>query len=126
MSSAGRTRRGRRRCTWQGMRHGVTLIVRGLSLAQTMSDYLVRAIEAAPNITVRCGTEVVDGSGDRQLSQLTLRDTASAATKTVPTGGLFVMIGAEPHTSWLPPGIMRDQWGYSAPEQICYRHRPQT
>ena len=104
----------------------VTLIVRGVSLAQTMSDYLVRAIEATPNITVRCGTEVVDGSGDRQLSQLALRDTASGATKTVPTGGLFVMIGAEPHTSWLPPGIMRDQWGYSAPEQICYRHRPQT
>lgn len=90
----------------------VTLIIRGAVLARTMSDYLIRAIEAAPNITVRCGTKVVDGSGDRQLTQLTLRDTASGATENVSTSGLFVMIGAEPHTSWLPRAIQRDPWGY--------------
>ena len=90
----------------------VTLIVRGAALTQTMSDYLVRAIEAAPNIAVRCGTEVVDGAGDRQLTQLTLRDRASGATENVSTSGLFVMIGAKPHTSWLPQAIQRDPWGY--------------
>lgn len=90
----------------------VTLIVRGAALAQTMSDYLIRAIEAATNITVRCTTEVVDGSGDRQLKQLRLRNKASGTTESVATGGLFVMIGADPHTSWLPPAIWRDSWGY--------------
>ena len=90
----------------------VTLIVRGSVLAQTMSDYLIRAIKAAPNITVRCGTEVVDGAGDRRLSQLTLRDTTTGATENVSSNGVFVMIGAEPHTSWLPQSIQRDPWGY--------------
>ena len=90
----------------------VTMIVRGSTLAQTMSDYLIRAIDAAPNITVRYETEVVDGSGDRQLTQLTLRHRASGATETVPTSGLFVLIGADPHTSWLPEAIQRDPWGY--------------
>jgi thioredoxin reductase (NADPH) len=77
-----------------------------------MSDYLIGAIEAAADIEVRCGTDVVDASGDRQLTRLTLRDKASGASETVPTAGLFVMIGAEPHTSWLPPAIRRDSWGY--------------
>ena len=90
----------------------VTMIVRGATLAQTMSDYLIRAIEAAPNITVRYGTEVVDGFGDRQLTHLTLRHRASGATETVSTSGLFVLIGADPHTSWLPEAIQRDPWGY--------------
>jgi thioredoxin reductase (NADPH) len=90
----------------------VTLIVRGKGLEQTMSDYLIRAIQTAPNITVRCGTEVVDGSGDRQLRQLTLRERASGATEVVPSNALFVMIGAEPHSSWLPSALRRDQRGY--------------
>jgi thioredoxin reductase (NADPH) len=90
----------------------VTIIVRGATLTQTMSDYLIRAIEAAPNITVRYETEVVDGSGDRQLTQLTLRHKGPGATETVPTSGLFVLIGADPHTLWLPEAIQRDQWGY--------------
>ena len=110
-SLAGRTQRGRRLCTWQEMRH-VTLIVRGAALGQTMSDYLIRAIEAAPNISVRYQTEVVDGAGDRRLTQLTLRDRSSRATENIPTSGLFVLIGAEPHTSWLPEAIQRDPWGY--------------
>jgi thioredoxin reductase (NADPH) len=77
-----------------------------------MSDYLIRAIKAAPNITVHYKTEVVDGSGDSRLTQLTIRDATSGTTQNVSTSGLFVMIGAEPHTSWLPEGIRRDQWGY--------------
>jgi len=90
----------------------LTMIIRGATLTQTMSDYLIRAIEAAPNITVRYETEVVDGSGDHQLTQLTLRHKASGATETVPTSGLFVLIGADPHTAWLPEAIQRDTLGY--------------
>jgi thioredoxin reductase len=42
----------------------VTLVVRAESLEEGMSHYLVRQVEATPNISVRVGTEVVGGGGD--------------------------------------------------------------
>jgi thioredoxin reductase (NADPH) len=90
----------------------VTILVRGSSLAATMSDYLVQEIRAAPNVTVRLGVEVVDGHGDGRLTSLTLRDRRSGATETVPAAALFVLIGAEPQTGWLPEAIQRDRWGF--------------
>jgi thioredoxin reductase (NADPH) len=66
-----------------------TLVVRRSNLTETMSDYLVRAIQAAPNVTVRYRTEVIDGSGDGQLTTLTLRDRSTGAQETMATGGLF-------------------------------------
>ncbi|HEV8650241.1 MAG TPA: FAD-dependent oxidoreductase [Actinomycetes bacterium] len=90
----------------------VTMLIRGSSLAATMSDYLVRELEAAPNVTVRLGLEVVDGHGDGRLTSLTLRDRRSGATETVPATALFVLIGAAPHTGWLPEAIQRDRWGF--------------
>jgi thioredoxin reductase (NADPH) len=56
--------------------------------------------------------EVVDGHGDGQLTGLTLRDRQSGATETVPAAALFVLIGAEPRTGWLPQAIRRDRWGF--------------
>jgi thioredoxin reductase (NADPH) len=90
----------------------VTMLVRGASLAATMSDYLVRQVEAAPNVAVRCGVEVVDGHGEGRLRGLTLKDRRSGAAETVPAGALFVLIGAEPHTGWLPEAVLRDRWGF--------------
>jgi thioredoxin reductase (NADPH) len=88
------------------------VLVRGPSLAETMSDYLVRELEATANITVRCNTEAVAGHGDGRLSGLTLEDRTLGATETVPATALFVLIGAEPHTGWLPATIRRDRWGF--------------
>jgi thioredoxin reductase (NADPH) len=88
------------------------MLVRGPSLAETMSDYLVRELEATANVTVRYNTEAVDGHGDGRLSGLTLEDRTSGATETVPATALFVLIGAEPHTGWLPETIRRDRWGF--------------
>ena len=90
----------------------VTLLVRGDDLGATMSDYLVREIEAAATIAVRHRTEAVDGGGEGRLARLTLRDRSTGATETVPAGGLFVLIGAEPKTGWLPPEVARDDAGY--------------
>jgi thioredoxin reductase (NADPH) len=90
----------------------VTLLVRGSSLAATMSDYLVREIDAAANIGVRFGAEAVGGGGDRRLARLVLRDRRTGGTETVPAAGLFVLIGAEPHTGWLPAELDRDPAGY--------------
>jgi thioredoxin reductase (NADPH) len=90
----------------------VTLLVRSSSLAATMSDYLVREIDAASTIAVRHSVEVVGGGGDRRLSHLLLRDRRTGDTETVPAAGLFVLIGAEPHTDWMPDGLARDGAGY--------------
>jgi thioredoxin reductase (NADPH) len=90
----------------------VTMLVRGPTLAETMSDYLVRELEATANVTVRYDTEAVDGQGDGRLTGLTLKDRTSGATETVPATALFILIGAEPHTGWLPGTIRRDRWGF--------------
>ncbi len=90
----------------------VTLLVRGPTLSETMSRYLREAIAATTNIDVRLGTEVVDGGGTNRLAQLTLRECATGATDEVEAAGLFILIGAHPHTDWLPPEIGRDEGGY--------------
>jgi thioredoxin reductase (NADPH) len=90
----------------------VTMLVRGDSLTRTMSDYLIKEIEHVSNITVRLGVEVIDGEGKQNLETLTIRERASGATETVPAAALFVMIGAEPHTEWLPGCIERDDRGF--------------
>lgn len=89
----------------------VTLLVRGRSLDVGMSHYLVREIEATPNIEVRTETVVVDGSGEGQLERLVLRD-ADGAHNAVAADALFVLIGARPHTDWLPTELARDGDGF--------------
>ena len=90
----------------------VTLLVRGPTLASSMSHYLVKAIEAAAKIDVRTDTIIVGGGGDGGLERLTLRDTRTEAESTVPADALFVMIGARPHTEWLPAEVARDEHGF--------------
>jgi thioredoxin reductase (NADPH) len=90
----------------------VTLLVRGDGLAKSMSSYLVSAIESTPNVVVRHRTEVVDGAGDGPLDRITLADHANDTLEEVPAGALFVMIGGEPHTQWLPDEIARNAQGY--------------
>lgn len=90
----------------------VTLLVRGQTLAASMSEYLIKEIDATANIDVQVGTEVVDGEGHGRLEALVLLDRATGARQLVPAAALFVLIGAQPHTHWLPPVIERDDWGY--------------
>jgi thioredoxin reductase (NADPH) len=90
----------------------VTMLVRGDALAASMSDYLVKEIAATDNIEVRLHTKIVDGRGDQRLEGLVIQDSASGETLTVPAQALFVLIGAQPHTEWLPASIRRDQQGF--------------
>lgn len=90
----------------------VTLLVRGRSLATSMSDYLIKEIEAAENIEVRFKTKVVGGGGEGRLEYLALEDSATGNTETLPAAALFILIGAEPRTGWLPEEIERDRQGY--------------
>jgi thioredoxin reductase (NADPH) len=99
----------------------VTLLVRGASLVASMSEYLIKEIEAAANIEVRFNTRVIDGGGRGRLERLVLENSVSGATETIPTAALFVLIGAEPHTGWLPKGIVRDRGGYVVTGQDLFR-----
>ena len=90
----------------------VTLLVRANSLAASMSNYLIKELEAAENVSVRFNIEVIDCSGEGRLEQVILKDSASGLTEAVPAAALFVIIGARPHTDWLPQEIERDEWGY--------------
>ena len=90
----------------------VTMIVRADGLATSMSDYLVRAIEATENIDVRPRTTVVDGGGGDRLRELVLRDESTGSNYAVAAAALFVLIGATPRTDWLPESVRRDDKGF--------------
>jgi thioredoxin reductase (NADPH) len=90
----------------------VTILVRRTTLAETMSRYLIDEIEDQPNIEVRYETEIVGGSGEGALESLTLRDSGRGVTETVPADAVFILIGAQPHTTWLPDLVSRDRFGF--------------
>jgi thioredoxin reductase (NADPH) len=90
----------------------VTLLVRGDSLTKSMSSYLVRAMESTHNVVVRLRTDVVDGLGDGSLERLKLADRANDTVAEIAADALFVMIGGEPHSHWLPADVARDAQGY--------------
>lgn len=90
----------------------VTVLVRDTSLAKTMSEYLIREIETSPNIRVRTEVEIIDGEGEHELTAIVLRDRATGNTERVNATSVFLLIGAEPRTEWLPTSVERDQWGF--------------
>jgi thioredoxin reductase (NADPH) len=90
----------------------VTLLVRGESLARSMSSYLVRGIESTANVLVRHRTEVLDAYGEEKLEGIRVVDRERDTTEDLPASALFIMIGGEPHTEWLPAEIARDRRGY--------------
>ena len=89
----------------------VTLLVRGDTLAESMSQYLIDQLAAA-GVRVETNVEVVGGGPADRLDHLVLRDRSSGVDREVPSDALFVLIGAAPHTGWLPESIARDRWGY--------------
>jgi thioredoxin reductase (NADPH) len=90
----------------------VVIVVRGDSLEASMSQYLVARIHATPNVEVRLRTEVVGARGDGHLEAITLCDRNAGAVIEVPTGWVFVFIGAAPRTDWLGDAVSRDDRGF--------------
>jgi thioredoxin reductase (NADPH) len=93
----------------------VTLLVRGASLAASMSEYLIAQLDATRNVGIRYGTAVLDGrEQDGCLAALTLGEQHSGpgGGEEVPAAGLFVLIGSVPRTQWLPAEIERDAAGF--------------
>ena len=90
----------------------VTLLVRGDSLEKRMSEYLIKELREIPNVSVRLGVELVNGEGDEQLQAVVVHDRTSNTLERIAATGLFVMIGAEPHTDWLDGVVERDEAGF--------------
>jgi thioredoxin reductase (NADPH) len=90
----------------------VRLLVRGASLAASMSSYLSKRLEADPKITIEYGAEVVGLHGDKKLDAITIRNVGDGATRTQPTCAMFVMVGAAPNTGWLSDLVKLDDKGF--------------
>ena len=90
----------------------VRLVVRSAALGEGMSQYLVDEIEATPGITVHLDSEVGGGGGQGWLQEVVIANRTTGERLSVPADGLFVMIGAEPHTGWLPEEVQRDDHGF--------------
>ena len=90
----------------------VTVLVRAESLADSMSDYLIREIGATPNVDVTYRVQLAGGTGTGQLRSLELADTVSGARRSVPADALFVLIGSQPRAEWLGDSIARDPGGF--------------
>jgi thioredoxin reductase/DNA-binding NarL/FixJ family response regulator len=90
----------------------VCIVVRGDALAKSMSKYLIDVIAATDNVEVLLRSRVIDGRGDTQLTAVRIFDDADGTEREVAADGLFVMIGASPHTGWLPAEIARDAHGF--------------
>ncbi len=90
----------------------VTILCRGERLEKSMSRYLIDQIATRPNIEVMFGTEVVAVHGVNSLEAIDIRSSAAGETTQIESGGLFLFIGANAETEWLPSEIALDQKGY--------------
>jgi len=110
----------------------VLLVVRGKSIANKMSDYLSRRVQARENIEILYRTEIRKMSGGKKLEQIELENTETGEHRLVQTPAVFSMIGARPCTEWLPSEIERDDKGFiktgstvvDAPAWRASKHQP--
>jgi thioredoxin reductase (NADPH) len=91
---------------------GATLLLRGGDLRKSMSDYLARRIERHPKIEVIRHVEVDGVKGESTLTGVRLRDVQNGNYRDLDCSAVFVFIGAQPRTSWLPPSIAIDSKGF--------------
>jgi thioredoxin reductase (NADPH) len=90
----------------------VTLVVRGDSLKKSMSHYLIEQLAGKSNVKVQLRSEVVRAHGDTHLTAIDIRDGAGGKVRREDCGGVFVFIGADAETEWLPESLARDARGY--------------
>jgi thioredoxin reductase (NADPH) len=90
----------------------VTILCRGEGLQKSMSSYLIDQLAARPKIRTRVRTEVVAAHGDLSLEQIDVRNSVTGERLRLESGGLFLFIGADAETAWLPPEVALDRRGY--------------
>jgi len=104
----------------------VIMLVRGESLAATMSQYLIDEIKQTPKIKVYTHSSVTEVHGDTRLEEISILCSDTNQTERVPASSLFIFIGAVPRTEWLDGLIERDERGFilSGPDLIRNGQRP--
>jgi thioredoxin reductase (NADPH) len=90
----------------------VRVLVRGASLAASMSSYLYSRLEADPRVTIQYNAEVSELRGADHLEALTVRDIKTGTSRSVDTRALFIMVGAAPNTEWLSGLVKLDDKGF--------------
>ncbi|MGH9896215.1 MAG: NAD(P)/FAD-dependent oxidoreductase, partial [bacterium] len=90
----------------------VTVVIRGESLVQSMSSYLINNIEATKEVSVLANTQVIEASGDSHLERLTLRNLITGNETTVDAGAMFIFIGQRAQTEWLADLVQLDDKGF--------------
>jgi thioredoxin reductase (NADPH) len=90
----------------------VRLLVRGSSLAASMSNYLSSRLEADPRIEIEFGAEVTALHGAEHLESISIRNAKTGTTRVLDTGALFIMVGASPNTEWLSGLVDLDDKGF--------------
>ncbi|MGB7281704.1 MAG: FAD-dependent oxidoreductase [Candidatus Acidiferrum sp.] len=104
----------------------VVMLVRGMSLGNTMSHYLIEQIEKTPNIQVWTQSSVVEVQGETRLTGITVLCESTGTREQLPASSLFIFIGAQPRTGWLGNLIERDERGFilSGPDLLRDGKRP--
>jgi thioredoxin reductase (NADPH) len=104
----------------------VVMLVRGGSLATTMSHYLIEQIAKTSNIEVWTNSSVTEVHGEARLSAITVQCTTTMEANKLPASSLFIFIGAQPRTQWLGDLIERDERGFilSGPDLLRDGKRP--
>ena len=90
----------------------MTLLVRGRSLADSMSHYLIQQLAAKDNVDVRTRTRIVRVEGELRLEAIVVENRDTGALTTEPAFAVFVLIGADAETAWLPREVICDEKGY--------------
>ena len=90
----------------------VVMLVRGSSLAASMSQYLINQLKETPNVQIEFNSSLLEAHGEDHLESISVLCSATNEVNTVPANSLFIMIGAAPNTNWLGDVIERDERGF--------------
>jgi len=90
----------------------IVMLVRGGSLEAGMSQYLIDQIRQTENIHVELNSQVVEVFGEERLEAISIKCSTTGEVQKVPTGHLFVFIGAAPRTDWLTSVLLREEKGF--------------
>src|SRR5436305_1733020 len=105
----------------------VVMLVRGTSLASTMSQYLIDQIEKTPNIQLWAHASVAEVHGESHLEEISVLCSDTNKIERVPASAMFIFIGALPRTDWLTDLVQRDERGFilTGPDLIRHGQRPE-
>ena len=106
----------------------VVILVRGSSLASTMSQYLIEQIEQTPNIQLWTHANVAEAHGETHLEEISVLCSDTSKIERVPTNSMFIFIGALPRTDWLGDLVERDDRGFilTGPDLMWEGKRPKS